>query len=277
LRARFLWGAVIVASFAILLALDRVIGHPLFFSLVALAAIVLSIAEYGDVARRGGGRLDGGLLVFYAAALVALKVPNLVPRGALPPPGPETWIGLVLVAHLFARLVVAGEVEGALRRLGASVLGYVWIAVGLSAFLDVLERFGVGVTLAAICVAKANDIGGLLAGRLLGQRPLAPRVSPKKTWEGAAGGLLLSVLVAGAAALLLDAPALGGIRFLPFGIAVSLGAMAGDLGESLLKRDAGVKDSASWIPGFGGVLDMTDSLTVAGPVALASLEGLSRL
>jgi phosphatidate cytidylyltransferase len=101
-------------------------------------------------------------------------------------------------------------------------------------------------------------------------------VSPNKTVEGALGGVLLSIATAGVAAALLEAPAIAGFRFLVFGLAVSLAAMVGDLAESLVKRDAGVKDSASWIPGFGGVLDMTDSLTIAGPIALAALEGLSR-
>jgi len=277
LRARFLYGALIVGALAALLVVDRLIGNPLFFSLVALAAIVLSIGEFGSIVRASGARFDGAPVAFYAAALVALKVPALVPRSVIPAPGPELLVLAVMVLHLVARSVVSGDVEGAIRRLGADVLAYVWLVLGLSAFLDILAGYGVGTTLAAIAVAKSHDIGALLVGRSLGRRKLAPKVSPNKSVEGAIGGVLLSLVAAGLSALLLEAPAIAGPRFLLFGFVVSLAAMLGDLVESLVKRDAGVKDSAGWIPGFGGVLDMTDSLTLAGPVALATLAGLARI
>jgi len=266
-----------VGVLAGLLVVDRAIGHPLFFSLVALAAIVLSIGEFGSIVRASGARFDAAPVAFYSAALVALKVPSLVPRSVIPAPGPELIVLGVMVLHLVSRSVAAGDVSGAIRRLGADVLAYVWLVLGLSAFLDVLAGYGVGTTLAAIAVAKSHDIGALLVGRSLGRRKLAPQVSPNKSVEGAIGGILLSLVTAGLSAFLLEAPAIAGPRFLLFGFLVSLAAMLGDLVESLLKRDAGVKDSAGWIPGFGGVLDMTDSLTIAGPVALATLAGLSRL
>lgn len=277
LRARFVYGALIVGAFALLLFLDRAIGHPLFFSLVALVAILLSVLEYGEIVRRSGARFDFGPVAFYSVALLSLKVPGLVPREALPPTGPEILILGVLTFHLLARSIAAADVDGALRRIGGDVLAFAWIVLGLSTFLDVLARFGVGTTLAAIAVAKSHDIGALLVGKALGRRKLVPQVSPAKTVEGAIGGVLLSIVAAGVAAALLEEPAIEGLRFLLFGFVVSLAAMLGDLAESLVKRDAKVKDSASWIPGFGGVLDMTDSLTIAGPVALVSLEGLRHL
>jgi len=121
-----------------------------------------------------------------------------------------------------------------------------------------------------VAVAKAGDIAAYLGGSLLGRRRLAPALSPGKTWEGAVASLVGSsaaawfVLewMAGAATA---AGPWGG--WLVFGICVGLAAMAGDLAESLLKRECGVKDSGRSLGGMGGVLDLIDSLLFAAPVA----------
>jgi phosphatidate cytidylyltransferase len=123
-----------------------------------------------------------------------------------------------------------------------------------------------------------SDTGQYTFGRLFGRHKLAPTVSPGKTWEGAAGGLLVAVVtallifgwgsrsVAGTTAVPGTAPT-DILSVVIFAIAVAAAGIVGDLAESLLKRDAGVKDSSDWLPGFGGVLDLLDSLLVAAPVA----------
>jgi phosphatidate cytidylyltransferase len=118
-----------------------------------------------------------------------------------------------------------------------------------------------------IFVTKAADIGAYFTGRLIGRHHMSPVISPKKTWEGLAGGVVLSVVVACALNRLV-APLLGGdLSASLFGIAVGLAGVLGDLAESLIKRDRRRKDASQRVPGFGGVLDVVDSVLFAAPVA----------
>jgi phosphatidate cytidylyltransferase len=119
----------------------------------------------------------------------------------------------------------------------------------------------------AIFVPKCGDSAAYFAGRFLGRHRLTPTLSPKKTWEGAVGGLAASVL----AAIGIDrlAPVVRGGIFSAAGLGAALGiaAMLGDLAESLIKRDCYQKDASQVVPGFGGVLDIVDSILFAAPVA----------
>ncbi len=133
---------------------------------------------------------------------------------------------------------------------------------------------GVLMLLATITVVKFGDIGAYTVGRLIGRHKLAPHLSPGKTIEGAIGGLAASAFGAWLVLAWIWPRAVGFKpihvdvdEWLSFGILVGLAGMMGDLAESLLKRDAAMKDSSRWLPGFGGVLDIVDSLLFAAPVA----------
>jgi phosphatidate cytidylyltransferase len=122
----------------------------------------------------------------------------------------------------------------------------------------------------ALAVAKFGDVGALLTGMWIGRHRMAPVLSPKKTWEGLGGGIVLSVLVSVGFAVFAKewlpealSPALAALAAIP----ISLAGVIGDLIESALKREAKVKDSGGAIPGIGGFLDLTDSLILAFPVA----------
>ncbi len=170
-----------------------------------------------------------------------------------------------------------------------AVLAIVYVG-GLIGFMIQLRLFGGGdghlgmfALLSLIAVVKMSDIGQYAAGRLFGWHKLAPTISPGKTQEGLAGGLLFAVATSWAFFFFgLDwlgiSPSSQSGDFtstkliVPIGtavyaIALALAGLIGDLTESLLKRDAGVKDSSIWLPGFGGVLDLLDSLLGAAPVA----------
>jgi phosphatidate cytidylyltransferase len=127
-----------------------------------------------------------------------------------------------------------------------------------------------------LALVWAADTGAFFAGRWLGRVPLAPRVSPKKTWEGALGGVCASAIVAWAAAtwwLSVDV-----WPFVFTCIAVAALSIVGDLTESMLKRSSGLKDSGSLFPGHGGMLDRIDSVTAAAPAlvfALISMKVIS--
>ena len=113
----------------------------------------------------------------------------------------------------------------------------------------------------------STDTGAYAAGLLLGRHKMAPRISPKKTWEGF-GGSILAALIAGIlmVTLLLHLSILDGIVF---GIAIALTATLGDLTESLIKRDLGIKDISNWLPGHGGFLDRLDSVLPSAAMAYA--------
>ena len=131
-----------------------------------------------------------------------------------------------------------------------------------------------------ILVTWASDIGAYAVGRTMGRNKLIPSVSPGKTREGAIGGLLASVLLAWAYSRFVLHPASSlAFKFPPYGVLlfgaiVSIAAQVGDLAESLLKREAGVKDSSHIIPGHGGILDRFDSLLFVLPVSFVLLNRL---
>ena len=116
-----------------------------------------------------------------------------------------------------------------------------------------------------MCIRDSSDTAQYYTGRALGRHLLAPEISPKKTVEGATGGILLgtAAMTAGAVRLFPNANL---VLVVLISATVVVAGIVGDLFESLLKRSAGVKDSSSWIPGHGGVLDRIDSWLFAGPV-----------
>jgi phosphatidate cytidylyltransferase len=120
--------------------------------------------------------------------------------------------------------------------------------------------------LAMIVVVVAADTGAYASGLAFGRHPMAPRISPKKTWEGFAGAAVVAVTAAILLGVfLLGVPLWAGALL---GVAVLASATVGDLGESMIKRDLGIKDMSSWLPGHGGVLDRLDSILPSAPVAL---------
>ena len=135
------------------------------------------------------------------------------------------------------------------------------------AVLLVAQDHGVGKVVMLIALPVANDTGGWLAGIIFGKHPMAPSVSPKKSWEGFAGSMAAAIVVGagcvwvlgGRTAACIPAGAL-------LGIVVVIVSTLGDLGESLLKRDLGLKDMGTLLPGHGGLMDRLDSILVAAPV-----------
>ena len=121
-----------------------------------------------------------------------------------------------------------------------------------------------------VLMVCAADIGAYFAGRTFGQRKLAPRVSPGKTWEGAVGGLVLVAVVAAAGAVYFGLPPL---IVMVFGGGVGIFSVIGDLTESMFKRAAALKDSGTLLPGHGGLLDRIDSVTAAAPLYALGLFG----
>ncbi|RFA22151.1 phosphatidate cytidylyltransferase [Subtercola boreus] len=176
--------------------------------------------------------------------------------------------GLVLVWRLgmLANPAHRADAKQLLRDLAAAVLvqTYVVFLASISILL-VAQPDGRWWVLAFMLVVICVDTGAYAAGLNFGKHPMAPRISPKKTWEGFAGALLVA-LVAGVllSIFMLHQPWWFGLIF---GAVLTLTATFGDLAESLLKRDMGIKDMSTWLPGHGGFLDRLDSMLPSAAAA----------
>ena len=272
-----------IISFPLLLALVAAVffwktGGAYLFSLLAVAGSAALLFEAGRLCNKIDIKNDplfcavcGALL---SAAFLAVKLPL---RGT-PELFPAVLAAVVMLPCVWALFMLIGKKTDAVRRVtgGLGILGIFGIPVLLLQMLYFKTLGGIPLLFYVICVTKAMDTGGYIFGmassRLLpgGNHKIAPSISPKKSWEGVAGGMLFSV-----AASLIFRHFCGGdlAVFIAHGVILSLLSLAGDLTESSLKRAAGVKDSANWIPGMGGVFDVLDSFLYVGYFMLFSNIG----
>lgn len=225
------------------------------------------------------GAVAGAELILMFSALGAAEVLGIAGAAAIPLvaafgnsgdllPG---WSGLALAGATVLLLAVAlarrAPLETLPRAVSAVALAWLYCGVLLAAVVGLRLRFGVGWVILSFVVTWANDTFAYFTGHAFGRHRMAERISPKKTWEGFAGGAVGSIVGALVTRWLL--PDLGAV--LTPGMALLLGAGAavlgplGDLAESALKRAAGVKDSGKIIPGHGGLLDRIDALLFVSP------------
>jgi len=158
----------------------------------------------------------------------------------------------------FALVAWGGPRPGVTGRMAVTMLGPLWIGMGF-AHLLLLRRLddGMALVLTVVFGTWAGDTMAYFVGKYFGSTPMAPRLSPKKTWEGYAGGLLGTVIVVVLIGLYSD---LSPSESLLVGLTIAVVGPVGDLFESLIKRDVDVKDAGSFLPGHGGVLDRFDAL-----------------
>lgn len=242
------WGApwlaivVVLAAFLGIRELYRL--YPANDSRLPLSLGALWVAAFVLGGQAASGLPDFLLIslgIFLGGALVALLWLIAFYQGQdLPRAVAYLMGGPVYVGFLLAHALVLRELDGTGNDLGRN-----WLLV-------------------ALLVTFATDSGAFLVGKSLGRHPLAPRISPNKTWEGAVGGLLLAVAAALALEQLLD---LGLSRWQTglIGATVGIFSQLGDLFESKLKRISNVKEAGNIIPGHGGILDRLDSLLVSIP------------
>lgn len=227
--------------------------------LLVLAVIVamLAASEYATLAGELGAPVPT-VAVVSATAIVCVAM--AWPAARLEP----VILSLVVLAGALA-VARGAPAADSLSRVAAMVFGPLYIGLPLGALIAVRWQHGREAALLLLVIVIVSDTAQYYSGRLVGRRPLAPALSPKKTVEGAMGGL-----VAGSAALVIvgawwwsEAPI--AVRAAAGATLVLLG-ITGDLFESMLKRAAGVKDSSSLIPGHGGMLDRIDALLFAAPI-----------
>lgn len=294
LRTRLAIGIPIVAVVVGVLWIDDRLGpwYPLWFvaSLLLMGQTALEVIGLLNAtsARPSGNTVFGGCLALVVAnwaphVVTAWYGPTLAP-GLDPSSSPALAAGLDPLAWplwTFAAIVMFAfiaqsaqfdEPGRTMATISGTVLAVAYVGL-LGSFLIQLRwlEFGIVPVAATIATAKGADTGAYTLGRLAGRHKLWPRLSPKKTIEGALGGLAFGVAgalaVMAVARLAFQIPCLTWPETIGFGLLVSSAAQLGDLMESMIKRDCSRKDASDAVPGFGGVLDVLDSLLFAGPVA----------
>ena len=189
-----------------------------------------------------------------------------------------TWVLAGVLATLPAALLVffvSSARQHAVAGFGVTLLGVAWVGGGLAhlMLLRDMPEHGRLLVYTTLLTVFADDTAAYVAGRAIGRHRMAPAISPGKTWEGFLAGTAAAVAVAFFALYEQDVVSTGDSLLL--GLAIALAATLGDLFESAVKRDLGVKDSGRLLAGHGGVLDRLDSLLWAGPAAYVTLLALS--
>ncbi len=185
---------------------------------------------------------------------------------------PHYLVPTVLALGLVAAVVMYSrnqKIDGAMASAGGSLLAIVYLGVMPGFFLPIRLTHSAGMVVSILLMVKGADMGAYGVGRWLGKHKLIAWLSPGKTWEGFAGGLAAAGLIG--ALLSHFSPEFAWWEGLLGGVVLGAAGQMGDLLESLLKRDAGVKDSGL-VPGFGGVLDLLDSALFAAPLAYWMLK-----
>lgn len=257
---RVLSGAVLVALTIALVWF----APPALFLAAAFLLLLAATIELVGLARTSGLQIPVWPSV--TGALITLAALAMPAASSRLQPDP---LHVVLLAQLVALSgVTLSRWRGgpdALARVSAALFPSLYLALPIGALLAIRVHEGPGPLFLLMLTVMVSDTAQYYAGRLAGRRPLAPAVSPKKTTEGAIGGFVFGALVL----------AIAGAWWLPrvpvafralLGVTVVALGITGDLFESMLKRSAGVKDSAVLIPGHGGVLDRIDALLFAAPV-----------
>jgi phosphatidate cytidylyltransferase len=264
-----------LASVAILIPL--ILATTWWYWLTAAfvaACVAVAIIELFDILRAGGYAprkapgLAVGLLLCAAAAFQPLAGFDLTALAL------TLAVAGTLSYEILRRERSTSLLSWALTLTGAAYIGWLLSAFILLRQLDTPLRpgplAGLGIppgtawVILVLAITWIQDSAAYFVGRAFGRTKMAPFLSPKKTWEGFAGGLAASILAALAAAFLLGLPVSYAAAAL-IGAATGVSGPLGDLGESLIKRQIGVKDSGALIPGHGGILDRMDSLLFTAP------------
>jgi phosphatidate cytidylyltransferase len=255
---RNLWAAVGVGlALGVVVLVALYVWKPAFVAVI-LAAAVLGVWELTHAFAADRIRVPVVPLAVGAAAIVVSAYAG----------GSEAMLVALALTVLAVMLWRAPEnPKGYVRDVTASTFAALYVPF-LAGFAALMLRDDDGADRVVVFIALVvlSDVGGYVAGVLFGRHPMAPTVSPKKSWEGL-GGSALFWAAGGAATFptLLDGAAAWQGALV--GLAVMVTATLGDLGESMIKRDLGIKDMGSLLPGHGGIMDRLDSLLPAAPVA----------
>lgn len=235
---------------------------------LVLVAVLVEIAIWELVTALGTKQMAAPLIPVMAGGLLMIVLAYYAGSRAL-----VAALAVTIITVFVWRL--PGRAEGYVRDIAAGIFALCYLPL-LGAFVALMlaQPRGAHRVLLFLILTVCSDTGGYFAGILFGKHLMVPAISPKKTWEGLAGSVVLC-LAAGAIGLvlLLNGPVWAG---LVLGIGAVIAATLGDLVESIIKRDIDTKDMSSILPGHGGVLDRLDSLLMVAPVAWLLMTVLLR-
>lgn len=193
--------------------------------------------------------------------------------------GEELVLVFALLGALIRLVIVPEEhktpiVTAALTLLGLMYVPFLFNFVALLAFMGSDREQDRFLLIYLLAVTKFSDVGAYVVGSLIGKHKMIPRISPGKTWEGFVGALLTSLLISIGLTKLMGGrvPAISFVDSVVLGLLIPLVSVVGDLAESVVKRDASIKDSGHTIPGIGGALDLIDSILFSAPVLYFYLQ-----
>ena len=248
------------------------------FAIVALLVSVMSALELGKLA---SGK---NIQIFRMPIIIGLIILLMLPFH-LENPFEHMYIAVLLMLVFFlaaVRQAVLFKSEGAIANISSTIFTFVYIGFG-AYFLIKIRLMGFysdtiakqsGFIVTFLAVVKGTDIGAYLIGRKFGKTKIVPSISPGKSWQGLAGGLVFSSAIAvGFGTFAFSLLSIG--EAIVFGSILTFYGQFGDLVESMFKRDAGLKDSASLIPEFGGFLDLIDSPFFAAPLGWVLFQGMT--
>lgn len=285
LRTRLIVGTILAALALSMILIDERYA-PYYPFLLATVLLLTTLATLELVAlvpvafRPHVAVALGGVWLIVISAWAPVFVPAAFASQLPTLNDPAIWVLSALAASVISAFLVEmatfREPGRSVPRLSMSALTFVYLGV-LPAFLAMIRttqphasaeeiRRGTFAITMAVFVPKVCDIGAYFTGRFLGRHKMAPVLSPKKTWEGATGGLLAAVALT-IALNRYGSVIVGGLLVeIAFGLIVGVAGMLGDLAESLIKRDCAIKDASQAVPGFGGILDVVDAILFAAPV-----------
>jgi phosphatidate cytidylyltransferase len=241
-------------------------NRPVQATLLAGVLVVFLVLGGIELARLAAAR---GLVVLNPVAVLGIALlatawywPQFFPVSAS---AYVLWVGAFVLAALLWQQHLRFGNDGALSNCGVSCLSMLYLGLLGAFILGIRIDGGPWMVLMFIFSVKFSDVGAYTFGKLFGKHKLAPQVSPKKTWEGLVGAVGVAVAVSIAFAVVFG---IMEVWLAPvFGACMGVIGQLSDLSESMLKRDAQQKDSSNRVPGFGGILDVVDSLLFAAPAA----------
>ena len=243
-------------------------GIGVFVVLAVLGA--MGAREIARILRAKGVEVEAWIAI--AVQLLGLVAVGALPSSARGTMGLAAGMSTAVLAYMIGVLYAVRDrdVRGAIS-IGSGVLMiHVYMGIMLGFLLLIRREHSIWLLVWVLAIVKSCDIGAFFTGTAIGKHKLIPWLSPGKTWEGLIGGMVTSGLIATLGSWLLvrngvSAPGL--VYSAVMGVFMGGLGQAGDLAASLLKRDAGVKDSGTSLPGFGGVMDLIDSPVLVAPLA----------
>lgn len=267
--------------FSTLLLWGIILGSLWFFGPHAAVAILtilaaLTLHEFYQLAEKMGFRPFRWISLAFSVAITAgpFYVTEYFFQGDEPPSFAPTLLALAIVVFC-VRVLFEREHQARVESLIATIVGLLYVPFLLHFLVRLMllysePNIGLVACLWVVAVSKFCDVGALLTGMAFGKHKMAPNISPKKTWEGAIGGVATSAGIGALIAWLVPdylpenlTPAVAAA----VGVPIALVTIVSDLIESAMKRRADIKDSGRMIPGIGGAFDLTDSLILTAPVA----------